>query len=107
MDIAKALRLGEIAKEVQQLELALALAKAGQANGAWITAIYAVDEGECERSIIYPIPAFKEIMRQEGQDPAMKALRQQAREETAQVFAILEKAFAARLAAKQAEMEGI
>jgi len=120
MDLSRAKRIGELAHEIEALELSLIHAKSAQTNRAFILRIVATDEAICERSIDFGLPPQPnagvwpfladlqtppENMSSEQQK--VRAMRELEIANSARVFKLVEQIIAEKLEAKRKEMEGV
>jgi hypothetical protein len=121
MDLSKAKRMGELAQEIEDLQLSLAVCLSGIENKAWVLEIRATDEGECERSFKLPLPNHKLMVQDIACTPEyLKALdeagkprptmeyrpiRETAIADGRKVFNLLKEIIEEKLAVKHKEMQ--
>jgi hypothetical protein len=119
MDLNKAKRFGELARDIEELQVSLAVAKSGVENRAWVTEIRATDEGECERSFKFPLPAHVQLvadraysqealdaMEAKGQPlpTAYRSIREQAQLEGHMILTLIVNIIENKLVQKHKEM---
>jgi hypothetical protein len=123
MDLNKAKRFGELAKEIEELQTSLGVAKSGLENKAWVLEIRATDEGECERSFKFPLPPHVQLVQDVAYtEEYLKALdeagkprpgmeyrtvRQQAQAEGQMILKLLVEIIQAKLDTKHKEMQDL